>query len=103
LGVEPIRERLKMDGKLIEMTFSLYGIPKILLRNSLPLKDANNFVDDYEITPEYIFEWSGKEKRVKIKEKPWQILDDEGIPSLSLLPQPVVVSMIKQMVDVLGL
>jgi len=103
LGVEPIRERLKMDGKLIEMTFSLYGIPKILLRNSLPLKDANNFVDDYEITPEYIFEWLDAEKRVKIKEKPWQVLDDEGIPSLSLLPQPVVVSMIKQMVDVLGL
>lgn len=102
-GIEPIRERLARDGKLIELTFSLYGIPKILLRNSLPAEGANNFVDDYEITPEYIFEWSEIEKRVKVKEKPWLVKDDGGTPSLSLLPQPVVVSLIKQMVEVLNL
>ena len=103
LGIEPIRERLKMDKKLMEMAFSLYGIPKILLRNSIPVKESKKFVDDYEITPEYIFEWDEKEKKVKIKEKPWIFLDDEGVPSFSLLPQPVVVFLIKQMVDVLGL
>jgi len=103
LGIEPIKERLKMDGKLIEMTFSLYGIPKILLRNSLPVKEAKNFVDDYEITPEYIYEWDEKIKKVKIKEKPWIILDDEGVQSYSLLAYPVAVSLIKQMVEVLNL
>jgi adenylate kinase family enzyme len=102
-GIEPIRERLKLDQKLIEESFSLYGIPKILLRNSIPVREAKNFVDDYEITPEYIFEWDEKEKKVKVKEKPWVLLDDEGIESFSLLPQPVVVSLIKQMVDVLNL
>jgi len=101
LGIEPIRERLKMDEKLIEKSFSLYGIPKILLRNSVPIKEAKKYVDDYEITPEYYFEWDENEKKVKIKEKLWVILDDEGIESYSLLAPPVVVSLIKQMAEVL--
>ncbi len=83
------------------MAFSLYGIPKILLRNTVPVKEAQNFVDDYEITPQYDFEWSEKEKKVKIKETPWVVLDDGGAESYSLLPPPVVVSLIKQMTDVL--
>ena len=103
MGIEPIRERLKLDGKLIEESFSLFGIPKILLRNSIPVKEAKNFVDDYEITPEYVFEWDKKEKKVRVKGRPWVLVDDERMESFSLLPQPVVVSLIKQMVDVLSL
>jgi len=103
LGIEPIRKRLEMDEKLIEKAFSLHGIPKVLLRNSLPIKEAPKYVDDYEITPEYSYQWDDKTKSVKIIEKPWQILDDRGIPSYSLLPPPVVVSMIKQIAEVLSL
>ena len=103
LGIKTIKERLKLDEKLIDQAFSLYGIPKILLRNSLPTKVAQKFVDDYEITPEYSYHWSEKEKRVKIIEKPWVILDDEGIQSYSLLAAPVTVSLIKQLTEVLGL
>jgi len=103
LGIEPIKERLKTDEKLMEQAFSLYGIPKILLRNSIPKNFAKDYVNDYEITPEYIYEWSEKEKIVKIKEKPWITSDDEGNPSISLLPPPVVVSLLKQMVEVLNL
>jgi len=103
LGIKPIRERLKVDEKLMELAFSLYGIPKILLRNSVPVTEAKNFVDDYEITPEYVLEWNKKLKKVTVKEKPWIFLDDKGVPSFSLLPQPVVISMIKQMVEVLNL
>jgi len=87
----------------MEKAFSLYGIPKVLLRNSVPVKEAKNYIDDYEITPEYIYEWDEKTKSVKIIEKPWQVRDDEGIPSYSLLPPPVVVSLIKQMIEVLNL
>jgi len=130
MGIEPIRERLEKDEQLMELAFSLYGIPKILLRNSVPVTEAKNFVDDYEITPEYVLEWNKKLKKVhpvrnlknkrdsniklskkqfgvsdgvKVKEKLWIFLDDEGVPSFSLLPQPVVISMIKQMVNVLNL
>jgi adenylate kinase family enzyme len=103
LGITPIKERLKLDEKLMKQAFSLYGIPKILLRNSLPVELAPKFVDDYEITPEYSYQWDEKEKKVKIIEKPWIILDDQGIPSYSLLAPPVIISLIKQMVEILGI
>ena len=52
LGIGPIKERLKTDEKLIKQAFSLYGVPKILLRNSIPVDKAKQTVNDYEITPE---------------------------------------------------
>ena len=103
LGIEPIRDRLEMDEKLIKQAFSLYGIPKILLRNSVPTESAREFVDDYEITPEYNYQWDKENKKVQIIKKPWTVLDDRGVQSFGLLPQPMVVSLIKQMVDVLNL
>lgn len=101
LGIEPIKERLKMDEKLMEMAMSLYGIPKVLLRNSVPVGEAKDFVDDYEVTPEYVFTRDERNKKVKITEKPWVFLEEDK-ESLSLLPQPVVVSLIKQLAGVLG-
>jgi len=103
LGIEPIRERLKTDEGLIKRAFSLHGIPKILLRNSVPAEKAEEFVNDYEITPEYSYQWNEKTEKVEISEKPWQVLDDKGIPCYSLMPPPVVVSLIKQTVKVLAL
>lgn len=99
LGIETIRERLELDDKLIEKIFSLHGVPKALLRNSVPVKKAKELVDDYEITPEYVYELKGD--KVKTIEKPWIIKDDEGADSYSLLAPPVVVSLIKQLVKVL--
>ena len=101
LGTKPIKARLKKDEELMKRALSLYGIPKVLLRNSIPVGVAKKFIDDYEITPEYSYQWSDKSKKVKIIKKPWKVLNDEKIPSYSLMPPPVVVSMIKQMVDVL--
>ncbi|MBZ9572860.1 nucleoside monophosphate kinase [Patescibacteria group bacterium] len=103
LGIEPIRQRLDKDEQLMKKTFSLYGIPKILLRNSIPVEKAAQFIDNYEITPEYSYQWQEGIKQVKIIEKPWQFSDDEGVPSYSLMPSPVVVSLIKQMTEILGL
>jgi len=103
LGIKNIKQRLEIDEKLMDMAFSLHGIPKILLRNSVPVKNAPKFVDDYEITPEYDFKWNDKKNKVERKEKKWVVTDDEGVPSFSLMPPPVVVSMIKQMVDVFNL
>lgn len=103
LGTAPIQERLEMDAKLIDQAFALHGIPKITLRNTVPVKQAKEYIDDYEITPEYVYEWDEKEQKVRVGEKPWVVKDDDGIPSYSLLPQAVVVSLIKQMTKVLGL
>jgi adenylate kinase family enzyme len=101
LGIETIRERLELDEKLVAKTFTLHGVPKILLRNSLPVALAKELVDDYEITPEYVYEL-GKDNKVKIKEKSWIIKDDEGRDAYSLLAAPVALSLIKQLAKVLG-
>jgi adenylate kinase family enzyme len=102
-GIKNIKQRLETDEKLMDMALSLHGIPKILLRNSIPVKNSSKFVDDYEVTPEYEFKWNDMEQKVERKEKNWVVLDDEGNPSYSLMPPPVVVSMIKQMVDIFNL
>lgn len=102
-GIGPIKDRLKLDGELIEKALSLYGIPKILLRNSVPAAEAKNYVDDYEITPEYCYELDKKNNKVRVIEKPWVILDNDKIKSYSLLAPPVVVALIKQLVEVLYL
>ena len=102
-GIEPIRDRLKTDGELIERAFSLHGIPKILLKNSVPADKAKELVDDYELTPAYDYHWDEKQGKVITTEKPWQVLDDDGNLCYSLMPPPVVVSLIKQMVKVLNL
>ncbi len=100
-GTKPIKARLMKDEGLIKQAISLYGIPKVLLRNSVPKNIASKLVDDYEITPEYLYQWDGK--RVVTEEKPWVILDKEGKPSYSLLPAAVTLSLIKQITKILNI
>lgn len=99
LGIEAIRDRLELDQKLIEKVFSLHGVPKILLRNAIPVSEADGLVDSYEITPEFYYELDGD--NVIKKEKPWTTKDDEGIESISLIAPPVVLSLIKQLHKIL--
>lgn len=101
LGIEAIRDRLEADEAMIARAFSLYGIPKVLLTNSIPLEQKDKYADDYEITPEYILKWNEVEKKVEVETKPWIINDDKGRPSVSYLPAPVVLSLIKQLADLL--
>ncbi len=101
LGIGPIKARLDLDGELSQKAFSLYGVPKILLRNSVPVDKAKEYVDDYELTPEFVYEWDEKENKVKVIEKPWIVKNDEGVDCYSLMPSPVVVSLIHQLADIL--
>ncbi len=103
LGTAPIQERLAMDEQLMRQAFSLHGIPKILLRNAVPVDMAKEYLDEYEITPQYEYEWDESVQKVGIIEKPWIVKDDDGIPSYSLLPQAVVAALLKEMVKVLGI
>ncbi len=103
LGIEPIRERLNKDETLIRQAMQLQGIPKIYLRNSIPIDKVDEYADDYEITPGYTYKFNEEENKVEVTESPWQVLDDEGVNSNSLMPPPVVVSLIKQLVIALGL
>ena len=102
-GIEPIRDRLQKDDEIMRNVFSLHGVPKILLRNHVPKVEAREYFDEYELTPEYSFIYDEEKKKVKVLEKPWTMKDDNGVDSNSLLAPPVVVSMIKQLFDVLNL
>jgi len=99
LGIEAIRDRLELDEALIRKVFSLHGVPKILLRNSIPVSEADKLIDDYEITPAY--EYQLNNGQVEIKETPYVVKDDDGVESFSLLSPPVVVSLIKQLHSIL--
>ena len=68
----------------------------------MPVGEANKYYDRYEITPEYVLDWDKKAKKVAVSEKPWMIKDDNGVESYSLLAAPVLVSLLKQLVEVLG-
>ncbi len=103
LGIETIRERLDRDEKLLEKAYSLYGIPKVLLRNPVPVEKADECVNKYELTPEYHYEWDEEKNKVEVKTKPFIVKNDQGVKCYSLLAPPVVVSMIKQIVEIFDL
>ncbi|MCX6718032.1 MAG: nucleoside monophosphate kinase [Candidatus Staskawiczbacteria bacterium] len=102
-GIAPIKERLDKDEMLIKEAYKLQGIPKVLLRNSIPADKTKEITDDYEITPEFVYNFNKESGKVEITEKPWEFLDDQGTASNSLMPPPVVVSLIKQLVKALDL
>lgn len=101
LGIEAMRDRIELDKKVIARLLELQGVPKVYLRNSVPVAKAKEFVDDYEITPGYRYELEGE--KVKVIEELWTIKDDSGEESYSLLPGAVAVGLIKQTAKVLGL
>ena len=100
LGIESIRKRLELDDQLIAKVFSLHGIPKILLRNSIPVAEAKKLVDDYEVTPEYIYKLD-KDENILTEERSWVIKDDKSKDAYSLLAPPVVISLLKQLAKIL--
>jgi adenylate kinase family enzyme len=103
MGIESIRDRLELDDKLIAKIFSLHGIKKGLIRNAVPVANSKEYVDEYEITPEYVYEQDPETKEVKTIEKPFVVKDDEGLEVYSLLAPPVALSLVRQLVDLLGL
>lgn len=98
-GIQSIRERLDKEGNLMKKIFSLQGVPKILLRNAVPVTKAKEYVDDYEITPYYYYEFDEKSNKVKTLEKPWVVKDDHGEEAYSLLSPAIVVQLIKQLAE----
>jgi adenylate kinase family enzyme len=101
LGIDPIRPRLEKDEEIIKKVFNLHGMPKVLLRNHVSAAEADKYFDNYELTPEYLLAWDKTKKQVIVKEKPWTIKDDNGVESYSLMAPAVVVSLVKQLADIL--
>lgn len=103
LGIEAIRARLEVDDRIIRKLLDLEGVPKVFLRNSIPVEHAKECIDNYEITPSFRYQKKEGADAVEVIEEPWVVNDDDGVPSYSLMPAPVAVSLIKQTAQVLGL
>ena len=102
LGIEPIRSRLEADDAVMAELLKLHGIPSIYLRNAIPVDQAADMVDEYELTPSYSYERQ-EDGSVKTIESPWVVKDDAGVDSYSLMPAAVVVGLIKQIASTLEL
>jgi adenylate kinase family enzyme len=98
-GIEPIRARLMKDEDIMREVYQLHGIPKVLLRNHVPANEAHGHFDDYELTPEFVLKYH--DKKVIVEEKPWTVRDDNGVESNSLMAPAVVVTLIKQLSEIL--
>ena len=103
LGIEALRDRIELDTAVMQKLLELQGVPKVFLRNTVPVALAPESIDDYEITPMYRYEWDAAREQVRVTEEPWVVNDDRGEPSYSLLPGAVAISLIKQTASVLGL
>ena len=101
LGIEAIRKRIEADKEVMRTLLKLEGVQKIYLRNAIPKTKAKEYVDDYEVTPSYRYEVDKKTGSVTTLEEPWIVRDEKGRPSYSLLPAAIVVSLIKQITNVL--
>jgi len=95
-GIEPIKERIMTDIELMERARSLYGVPKIELFNALEVDRAMEFVNDYELTKEFVFTLNA-DGSIKSDSQLWEVEEGEE-KYYSLLPYPVVVQLIKQLV-----
>lgn len=101
LGIGPIKSRLEKDEDILRKIFELHGMPKLLLRNHVATTEAESHFDNYELTPEFVL--AKVNDKINVTEKPWTIKDDNGIESYSLMAPAVVVTLIKQLSDALGL
>ncbi|PIR45186.1 MAG: hypothetical protein COV10_00730 [Candidatus Vogelbacteria bacterium CG10_big_fil_rev_8_21_14_0_10_51_16] len=102
LAAKDLKARLLVDEQIMRQLLALDGIPKVCIRNSVPVREAKSKVDEYEITPSYDYSLD-KDGEVVVSEFPWTTKDDEGVESYSLLPAAPVLAMVKQIHKVLGL
>jgi adenylate kinase family enzyme len=95
-GVRFIKDRLDADGELMSKAYDL-NLPKVLLRNSVPVEYASSNCEDFELTKINKYSYDPQTGEVIRKADKWVFNDDSGVKSHGLLSAPVTVSMIHQM------
>ncbi len=103
LGIEAIRDRLEIEGSLVNQAMQLHGIPRVLLRNAMPVDKVDEFADKYELTPEYYYKYDESNDTIETLERPWVVKDDEGEEVYSLQAAAVMPNLLKQLVKAFGL
>lgn len=98
-GAVSIADRLKSDEILINQAFDLYGIPRILVRGSIPLNQKEECLEEYEVKHCHTF--SLKEGHVVDSQTDWVFTDDSGVASCETYPAVHVVNIFTQLHQIL--
>ncbi len=94
-GIESIRGRLELDQDLIAKATALYGIPKILVRSTIPTTTAKDVIEDYEVQKCYTF--SGMGDTIISSTSPWVVKDDAGVDCVTPYAATFVVNIFSQL------
>ena len=104
MGIDSIRERLELDDQLIDKIFRFLVFQKGLIRNAVPTELSKEIMWMIMKSRRHTsMSTTKKTGKVKTIEKPFVVKDDEGVEVYSLLAPPVALSLIKQLVRILGL
>ena len=98
-GIGSIRERIDLDEKLMRVAVKLYGIPKVIIRNSVPAEIAHQYLEDYEFQPAFSYSYENGE--IEVSRKPWEFKDDNGVVSNTMLAATYVLNMFSQIHQIL--
>lgn len=98
-GKSSIAERLKQDQELMEMAFSLHGIPKILLRSTVDYDKRTEYLEDYEVQKSYFYHVTNGEVITQLQ--PWVFNDDDGKKVVTMYAATYVVNLFSQIYDIL--
>jgi adenylate kinase family enzyme len=99
LGAASIADRLKTDEILMKQAFELHGIPRILVRGSIPLNQKDTVIEDYEVKKMHEFKLEGD--TVSDTAKDWAFEDDSGVLSCETYPAVHVVNIFLQLHKIL--
>lgn len=100
-GIDSIKKRIELDNELLGKAFELHGIPKVLIAGTVPVKDASNLLENYEIQRSFTYEYI--DNNVKIIDSPCIVKDDNGEDSFMPFAATYVVSLISQICDILDI
>jgi adenylate kinase family enzyme len=93
-GIDSIKERIESNLDLMDMGRKMYGIPKIELFNSLEKDKSELYVEDYELTKEFVHHYEDGE--VITEKKPF-VVEVNRKQYYSLLPAPVIIQYVRQL------
>ncbi len=98
-GISLIEGRIEDDLDLMDMARGMYGIPKIELYNAIEADKAGEYCDEYELTREFVHREDNGEVVSEAREF---VVDVDGKKYVSFMPEPVIVSLVKQLAKILG-
>lgn len=99
VGIKSIEQRLKDDQHLMDVASNLQGIEKILVKSSVPIDEASQYFEEYEIQQAINYSLEGD--KVNSSKSSWVFKDDNGVDSVTMYAATFVVNIFNQIHKIL--